>query len=319
MILKNFITIFLFLMGFAAEAQSGMSFVHPEGKFVQVNGVRLWIEMVGKGDPLFMIAGGPGYSHLYMHSFDSLKDSNLLVFIDNFGRGKSDTAKDISQYNISREVEDVEGIRKALGYDKINLLGHSYGSVVVQEYALEYGIHVKHLIIADGLYNAKMWQENCDNTNHEFSENDPELWDSLMAIRSRGYRSSDKVHADLYNRFHSGFLYAYCPENFKHLPEDANYPNDFNTKLYYQFVGSDGDFYIGNEIVKFDVSLKLKDLKMPVLIITGRYDRVVVPKYSVLYKIYCPQAKFVMFEHSGHYPQLEEPEKEFAVIRDFLK
>jgi proline iminopeptidase len=38
----------------------------------------------------------------------------------------------------------------------------------------------------------------------------------------------------------------------------------------------------------------------------------------VKYKEYCPQAKFIMFERSGHNPQVEEPESLFPVIRDFL-
>ena len=45
---------------------------------------------------------------------------------------------------------------------------------------------------------------------------------------------------------------------------------------------------------------------MPVLIETGRYDRVAVPWMAVKFKEYCPQAEFVMFEHSGHNPQVEE-------------
>ena len=83
--------------------------------------------------------------------------------------------------------------------------------------------------------------------------------------------------------------------------------------------GKDGDFVVGNEIAKFDVRDELKNFKMPVLIIAGRYDRVSVPKFAVLYKKYCPQAKFVMFEQSGHNPQIEEQEKEFDLIRTFLR
>ena len=41
-------------------------------------------------------------------------------------------------------------------------------------------------------------------------------------------------------------------------------------------------------------------------------------KILVKYKQYCPQAKFVMFERSGHNPQVEEPAKEFSIIKDFL-
>ncbi len=39
-------------------------FVHPEGKYVEVNGAKLWVETVGTGDPLFLISGGPGGSYV---------------------------------------------------------------------------------------------------------------------------------------------------------------------------------------------------------------------------------------------------------------
>jgi proline iminopeptidase len=84
-------------------------------------------------------------------------------------------------------------------------------------------------------------------------------------------------------------------------------------------VGKDGYFIVSNDIGNFDYRKDLKNLKMPVLIIAGRYDRVAVPSMQVKYKQYCPQAKFVMFEHSGHNPQVEEPEQEFALIKEFMK
>ena len=83
-------------------------------------------------------------------------------------------------------------------------------------------------------------------------------------------------------------------------------------------MGADGDFIVTSDMAKYDVRQKLKTLKMPVLIVAGRYDRVAVPWMQVQYKKYCPQAQFVMFEKSGHNPQVEEPEKEFPLIIDFL-
>lgn len=305
-------------LSISAKKHNNTNYKHPAGKYITVNGSKLWIETMGKGEPLFLIAGGPGNSHLYMHSFDALKDSFQLIFIDNFGRGKSDTAANVGEYSISRDVEDIEGIRKALDLERFNFLGHSYGTLVGQSYAIKYGQHLNHLILADGLYNAAMWQENDDNCNHEFSEQEPELWDSLMILRKQGLKSSDEKHYSLYGKFHVSLVYTYSPPNQKKFPSDDSYPNNFNPKVYYQLVGSDGDFVVGNDIAKYDVTAELKNLKMPVLIIAGRYDRVSVPKFSILYKKYCPQATFVMFEHSGHWPMLEEPEKEFPLIRSFL-
>jgi proline iminopeptidase len=163
-----------------------------------------------------------------------------------------------------------------------------------------------------------MWQENDDNSNHEIMVNYPEVWDELMKHREQGGISSDSIHQDIYGRVPYGFLYAYNPEKFVSRGAKS-YPNSFNPKLYYQMVGKDGDFIVGNDIGNFDFRKQLKDLKMPILIIAGRYDRVAVPRMMVKYKAYCPQAKFVMFEKSGHNPQVEEPEKEFPIIVDFMK
>jgi proline iminopeptidase len=84
-------------------------------------------------------------------------------------------------------------------------------------------------------------------------------------------------------------------------------------------VGKDGDFELTSDIGTFDFRKELKDLKMPILIYGGRYDRVAVPRMMLEYKLYCPQAEFVMFEESGHNPQVEEPTALFALIREFLR
>src|SRR5215216_3775667 len=98
-----------------------------DGKYYTVNGYKLWTVSFGKGDPIFFIAGGPGGSHYGLRSFDSLSTTNTLVYFDGFGRGKSDTAANVSAYSLARDVEDLEGLRKAMGFGAINVLGHSYG------------------------------------------------------------------------------------------------------------------------------------------------------------------------------------------------
>lgn len=290
-----------------------------DGKYFKVNGVKLWTVSFGTGDPLFLIAGGPGGAHYGLRSFDSLSTTNTLVYFDGFGRGKSDVAKDVKEYSLDRDVEDLEGLRKAMGFSSINILGHSYGGVVAQGYAIKYPQHVKHLILANSFHSFIMWQENDDNSNHEIKTNYPEVWDTLMIVREQGAISSDPVHREIYGRVPYGFLYAYDPGKFEGRGHFKPYPNPFNTALYYQLVGKDGDFIVGNDIGNFDFRKQLKNLTMPILIIGGRYDRVAVPRMMVKYKDYCPQAQFEMFEYSGHNPQIEEPAKEFEIIRRFLR
>jgi proline iminopeptidase len=311
---------FTFAILFWASILKSQPFPDSEkdGKFISVNGSKLWTVSFGKGDPLFFIAGGPGGTHYGLRSFDSLSTTNTLVYFDGLGRGKSDTARNISEYTLSRDVEDLEELRKAMGFSKINILGHSYGGLVAQGYAIKYPNNVKHLILANTFHSFIMWQENDDNSNHEIKTNYPEVWDSLMIIREKGAISSDANHQAIYGKVPYGFLYAYNPDNFEGKVKRKPYPNLMNTKLYYQMVGKDGDFIVGSDIGNFDFRKQLKDLKMPILVIGGRYDRVAVPSMMVKYKEYCPQAKFVMFEHSGHNPQVEEPVAELTLIKIFL-
>ena len=221
-------------------------------------------------------------------------------------------------YSLERDIEDLEGLRKAMGYSSISILGHSYGGVVAQGYASKYPDNVEHLILANTFHSYIMWQEKDDNSNHEIKTNYPEVWDKLMRMREQGAVSSDAIHQEIYGLVPYGFLYAYNPEKFAHSSEKP-YPYNMNTKLYYQMVGKDGDFIVGNDIGNFDFRKQLKDLKMPVLIIGGRFDRVAVPWMMLKYKEYCPQAKFVMFERSGHNPQVEQASEEIVLIREFLR
>ncbi len=290
---------------------------HPAGSYVTVNGAKLWYESEGTGEPLLLISGGPGMSHVYFHLyFSALADRYRIIYFDAFGRGKSDRAKDSSQYSFQRDVEDVEGLRKALELGQINLLGHSYGGMVAQAYALKYPQSIKRLILADTLYNAEMWQANDDNCNHEIRNQYPELWEKLQQVRAKGAHSKAREHQDLYGPIPMGLFYFYDASNADRLTTENGW---LNTDVYYQIAGDDADFLIGGDVTKIDFRTKLKDLKMPVLILAGRFDRVALPRFAVQYRTYAPQAEFVMFEKSGHFPYIEETELYFKTVRAFLE
>ena len=291
-----------------------------DGVYYKVNGKKLYTVSHGEGDPLFFIAGGPGGAHVGLRQFDPLSSDFTLVYFDGYGRGKSDTSANVWDYSIERDIDDLEGLRIAMGFDKINILGHSYGGVVAQGYAIKYPQNVDHLIIANSFHSYQMWQANDDNCNHEIKTNYPEVWADLIEVRSQGFVSEDSIHQEIYSRVPYGFYYAYNPENFVRKPgvKRRSYPNRFNIKLYYKMVGRDGDFYVTNDIGTFDYRKQLKDLDMPILIYAGRFDRVATPAEMVKYKRFCPQAKFVIFEKSGHNPQVEEPDACFELIRDFI-
>ena len=289
---------------------------NTSGSYAKVDGAELWYQIKGHGEPVVIIPGGPGDSHTYLTPwFDDLAKNFTLIYFDAFGRGKSSRAKSQDEYSFSLDVKDLEGLRKTLGLKKWSVIGHSYGGMVAQEYALEYPNSVDKLILSDTFYSGEMWQENDDNSNYEIRNQYPEKWKKIMKLRNEGYNSSSTELQKVYN-VPGGLLYFYDASNYYKFRHN---PFSFNPKVYYQIVGADGDFLIGGDIGKLDFRTQLKTLKMPVLIIAGRFDRISVPRYAVKYKQYLPNAKFVMFEKSGHNPYMEQHDKYFNLVTEFLK
>ncbi len=136
-----------------------------------------------------------------------------------------------------------------------------------------------------------------------------------MKLRNEGKSSSSKEHIKAYS-VPSGLLYFYDASNAYKVRRDSLI---MNTDVYYRIAGKDADFLISGDIGPLDFRSKLKTLKMPVLILEGRFDRISIPRFSIKYKEYAPRAEFVMFEKSGHEMFVEEPEKTIKVITEFLK
>ena len=95
--------------------------------FININDVEHYYSIIGKGDTLVILHGGPGLSHRYMlPQLDSLLSSRFtLLFYDQRGSGWTGGINDTTSLNIESFVQDLEQIREHFGIKKINLLGHS--------------------------------------------------------------------------------------------------------------------------------------------------------------------------------------------------
>src|SRR5882672_1418799 len=115
----------------AAYSQDAPYRPEPGGAFTTVNGKRIWYRTEGQGSPLLLVPGGPGASHTYLWPhFSSLSKEFKVIYYDPYGRGKSDAADDPAEYTFMRDVDEIEGLRRALQLPKINIYGHSYGAMV---------------------------------------------------------------------------------------------------------------------------------------------------------------------------------------------
>ena len=115
---------------------------------VKANGIRFRIETEGSGPPLVLVHGGPGGNHCYFHpNLSRLSSRRKLVYYDLRGHCASSAPADENAYGPAYDVEDLEALRKALGFSRFDLLGHSYGGIVAFRYALKYPRNVRRLAL----------------------------------------------------------------------------------------------------------------------------------------------------------------------------
>lgn len=288
-----------------------------ESKMIEIDGYNINIEVKGEGDPIFFLPGGPGNSHDYMQgAFGQYYKTNKVVFFDWLGRGKSDDAKSLSEYSVQADVEMIEKIRKYLSLDKISIVGHSYGTVPAQGYAVAYPNNVDKLVVIAGFHSGAMWQANCDSYNHYAKTHFPEKWAKVDSIRALGYVSTDSEHMKIYRSFPVKYIYYHDTKIQSNRPKEKY--RGWSDDVYSTIIGRDGDFWVSGSMIDTDFRRELKDVPAKTLIVAGRYDGVSTPEWNVQYKSYMPQAKFVMFEDSGHNPYLEEPEKFYSLFEEFM-
>lgn len=89
-------------------------------------------------------------------------------------------------------------------------------------------------------------------------------------------------------------------------------------EAYFGIAGEDADFHLGLDMLAVDFRPRLSELRIPTLVLAGRFDRIVFPRCTLPYKSCAPKARFVMFEKSGHLPFVEQPEETFLLLREFL-
>jgi proline iminopeptidase len=289
---------------------------HPPGRHVVVGDTRLWIEEEGAGEPVLLLAGGPATSHVVFHPvFGALAGSHRVIYLDYRGRGRSEPVEDPRTITFAGDVGDVAGLIRALGLGPVNVYGFSYGGVVAQALALDHPELVKRLVLANTLHSPEMWQRNHENINRELELQYPEVWDQILALRAEGVLSTDPRVQQLYS-VHSRLCRFYDPENASRVPSE---PGSKNAALYPVFVGEDVEFFIGGEVARLpDFRPRLGELRMPVLILAGRFDRALCPRYQLDFARCAPQAEFRWMELSGTFSHIEEAETVMALLRRFF-
>ena len=242
--------------------------------FAQVNGTKLFFDVEGAGfvpdGPImkekpvcFVLHGGPGGDHTgFKPALSPLSEEMQLVYIDNRGSGKSEKGPQ-STYSLKNNVEDIDALRKYLGLEKIVLLGQSYGGMVALEYARLYQENLSALLLVVTSPSHKFLDLAKEIVNQKGTSKQKEmaqvLWD--------GNFESGEQQKEYYEVMAP--LYSYSYED---TPEARLASENAQKRSNRSYEALNEGF--SNFLRKFDVSEFLPQIKVPTLIITGRYDRI---------------------------------------------
>lgn len=251
--------------------------------------------------PVIAVNGGPGLTHAYMEQNDlweRLSDHRRIVFYDQRGNGRSTRVAPNAPQTLEAQVADLEALRMSLRADIIDLVGDSFGGLIVLAYTLAHPSHVRHLIVSDGLPGWKA-------IVHPLPDVFPDL-EAQEDIDSKRTPESQKGQDRAFR--------VHIRECF-YSPEKAD-----------QYLASFSDLGLNaavNEQVSaatqnVDLSPQLPNIKTPTLILTGRFDMNVAPVTAWRMAHAIPGARLHIFEHSGHLPSFEEPEDYLKHVAEFL-
>jgi proline iminopeptidase len=325
--MKHIILTVLFLLSFLLSAcqsakndsQNPNVYQIKQG-FVDANGVMIYYEEFGKGKPLMIVHGGPGATHDYFLPYLlPLSKDNRLIFIDERGSGKSEKLEDSSKYTVENMVEDVEAVREALGLGKMSLLGHSYGGVLAQAYALKYQKNLSHLILCSTFPSTSQMNEVFVKIKEKMS---PELRNRINKMEGEGLFGHGLPYE--HNRYTKDYMIAawgegYFPYIYQKHPDPDYDPTSGGLAwtLYREMWGSHGEYVIDGNLKSVEYVDRLHTIKVPTLINCGDHDEC-DPSLSKEMHEKITGSKLVIFPQSGHMTFVDQPDMFIKTIENFL-
>jgi len=137
----------------AASFAAGITTLHLDGAYalqraggaqatevrIPVGNASLYARVVGSGEPLIVLHGGPDFDHGYLlPDLDRLQDAFRLIYYDQRGRGQSADDVHATDASLASDLDDLDRVKQYFRLDAAALLGHSWGAVLAVEYALRH-------------------------------------------------------------------------------------------------------------------------------------------------------------------------------------
>jgi len=285
------------------------------GRRFDSGGAMLHVEEEGEGPALVLIHGGPGGTHHYFHPwFSRAAEFARIIYYDQRGCGLSDFVPGPRGYSVEQAVEDLEGLREALGLEKWVLLGYSYGGFLAQLYTIRHPERVAGLVLLSALHGLSM---DLGSRQEEFispqeqARKDEILEELRERRKENGWSSRETLQLLLYNWGLNG--------DWKRQHFFKPTSERFAQASLYEW-DHDGDFnsIVSSSQERFDLSGAFEHNPIPSLVLEGEWDLTWGEKKRDALAGNHPQARYLLFENAGHNLYEEQPEAFFQVLAEFL-
>lgn len=285
----------------------------PGEAFLPVADGRVWYHKVGTGPgiPVILLHGGPGYSSYYLKLFEKLGDDRIVVRYDQSGSGKSGRLTDTTKMNVARFVAELDALRSHLGYDKVHILGHSWGTILGFEYYRAHPDRVASLTLGSPALNMPAWEENAKGLLKTISDSGQRA--VAEAEKTGNYETPAYQAAN--GEFWVKYVMRSSPE-----PVQADLDSvmmQVNAAIY-NYMQGPSEFTIVGTLKHYDVTQSLKTIAVPVLFTVGEFDEA-NPKLVRQQAALVPGAQVEVIKGAAHMTPWDAPDQNLAFVREFLR
>jgi len=284
---------------------------------IAIGSASLYVREIGHGPSFVVLHGGPDFDHAYLlPDLDRLSDAYRLIYYDQRGRGKSAANVRPEGVSLASDVDDINVVMQHFQLQSSALLGHSWGTVLALEYALRYPARVSRLVLMNPAP-ASASDVTVLRTSY-LAQLGPDMERQREILNGAAYKAGDPEAVTARYRIHFKFA----------LARPADY-DKLMTAMHAAFVSQGGEGIVKARAVEdrlmadswnvpgYDLMPRLRDLKIPTLVITGDHDFIPVEIARHIASA-IPNARLVTLQGCGHFAYLECPDDVRRVIRNFM-
>jgi pimeloyl-ACP methyl ester carboxylesterase len=263
---------------------------------IQANGINLYYEASGQGEPLVLIAG-LGYNNWMWHKMaPGLAEHFRVITFDNRGTGESD--KPAGAYTAQLLAADTIALMDALGIEKAHIMGHSMGGFIAQALALGYPERVAKLILS---------ATNFGGPRH-------------VPITPEAMQVLTDLTGDPIERLRRGIVISCAPGFAERQPQALEEWVAYRVQHPLHIAGYQSQLSVGLSLLPEAASFehRLSEITAPTLILFGEHDRVVPPANADLLAGKIAEARIQILPNAGHFFPFETPEAANRSVIEFL-